>query len=80
VERFAESNSAIQQIENLRYRKSSRRAAIPGNTDRLEVICATPSWVCHRMKHAGQWISAPKEPCNFFDGAGLMRFIATCWF
>src|SRR3989454_7875017 len=36
----AEYNSAIQQITNLRYEKSSRRATTWTDTDRLE-ICAT---------------------------------------
>jgi len=51
MEGLAECNSAIQQIENLRYVKSSRPATIPGDTDRLEVH--TSSVVCHRVSHAG---------------------------
>ena len=37
---LAECNSAIQQIENLRYKKSSRLATILGDADRLK-ICIT---------------------------------------
>jgi len=50
VEGLAECNSAIQQIENLRYVKSSRLAAIPGDTDRLEV-CATHCSKRQRVKY-----------------------------
>ena len=53
VEGLAESNSAIQQIENLRYVKSSRLATIPGDTDRLE-ICATSFAIRKGVKCAVQ--------------------------
>ena len=38
----AEYNSAIQQITNLRYEKSSRRATTWTDTDRVQ-LCATPT-------------------------------------
>src|SRR5256714_13308552 len=69
----AEYNSAIQQITNLRYEKSSRRATTWTDTDRLQV-CATgragilsASWLLAVLLGFG--ILAPRGMADDLDDA-----------
>src|SRR5439155_14062017 len=58
---FADCQSAKQQIDNLRYEKSSRAATISGDTDRL-AVCATNTYVgCHFFNSLPAEVSAAAE-------------------
>ena len=84
VECPAECNSAIQQIENLRYRKTSRPATIPGDTDPVRrfrgVRLAEDRRALSGPRRAGDRRARPAAFrcrtcfCNPFQG----RF-GTCW-